>query len=218
MNPSISVLITAHNVERYIGRAIRSALNQSIERSLYEIIVVNDCSTDRTRFALEVFEDEIRLFNNDKRMGLPASLNRGIRKAKGQFIVRIDGDDYVHRDFLKVLELHLRMNENVDAIACDYLLVDDDEHVLGHKNCLEEPIACGIMFRIEHLIDLGLYDENFLCLEDEDLRIRFLQKYEIERVKLPLYRYRQHEKNMTADNHKMEYFKTMLNQKHSREN
>ena len=86
MIPTISVLITAHNVEKYIGRALRSALNQSVDRSSYEILVVNDCSSDRTRFALEVFEDEIRLFNNDKRIGLPGSLNLGIRKAKGQFI------------------------------------------------------------------------------------------------------------------------------------
>jgi glycosyltransferase involved in cell wall biosynthesis len=55
---NISLLITAYNVERYIGRAIRSALDQSIPRDAYEIIVINDCSSDRTRFALEVFEEE----------------------------------------------------------------------------------------------------------------------------------------------------------------
>jgi glycosyltransferase involved in cell wall biosynthesis len=214
MNPHISVLITAYNVEKYIGRALRSALNQSLDRRAYEIIVVNDCSTDRTRFALEVFADEIRLFHNESRMGLPRSLNQGIRKAKGQFIVRVDGDDYVHRDFLRILELHLRLNEDVDAIACDYLEVDDNEKVLAQKNCLEDPIACGIMFRIEQLVDIGLYDEDFLCLEDEDLRLRFLKNYKIERVKLPLYRYRRHENNMTNDAEQMEYFQSLLTQKH----
>lgn len=215
MNPSISVLITAYNVEKYIGRAIRSILNQSLDRHSYEVLVVNDFSTDRTRFALEVFEDEIDLINNLKRIGLPASLNLGIRKAKGQFIVRIDGDDYVHQDFLKILELHLHLNEDIDAIACDYLLVDDNEHNLGQKNCMEEPIACGIMFRIEHLIDIGLYNEDFLILEDEDLRMRFQKKYHIERVKLPLYRYRKHANNMTSDNAKVEYFRDLLDQKHN---
>lgn len=214
MIPSISVLITAYNVEKYIGRALRSALRQSVERDSYEIIVVNDGSTDRTRFALEVFEDEIRLLDNETRMGLPKSLNRGIRKAKGQFIVRLDGDDYIHQDFIKILEMHLRLNENIDAVACDYLLVDDNEHVLARKDCSVEPIACGIMFRIEQLISIGLYDEDFLFLEDEDLRLRFLKKYKIERVKLPLYRYRKHENNMTNNTEQVQYFQCMLNRKH----
>jgi glycosyltransferase involved in cell wall biosynthesis len=214
MIPTTSILITAYNVEKYIGRSLRSALSQSVDRNSYEIIVVNDCSTDRTRFALEVFEDEIRLVHNETRIGLPSSLNRGIRRAKGQFIVRVDGDDYVHRDFLKILELHLRLNEEIDAVACDYFLVDDEEHILGRKDCMAEPIACAIMFRIEQLIDIGLYDEDFLCREDEDLRLRFLKKYQIERIKLPLYRYRKHENNMTNDAERMHYFQGMLNQKH----
>ena len=217
MTPTTTILITAYNVEKYIGRAIRSAINQSAARKSYEIIVINDCSTDRTRFALEIFEDEIRLFNNEKRLGLPASLNKGIKKAKGQYIVRIDGDDYVHKEFIKILELHLGLNEGIHAIACDYTLVDDNETVLAHKNCMEEPIACGIMFRLEQIIDSGLYDEDFLCREDEDLRLRFLNKYNIERVKLPLYRYRRHENNMTNDVEKMEIFDQKLNEKYLKE-
>ena len=212
--PLVSCLITAHDVEKYIGRAIRSALNQSLPREDYEIIVVNDCSTDRTRFALEVFEDEIRLINNDTKLGLPASLNKGIKKAKSQFITRIDGDDFVHEDFLKVLTLHLTLNEEMDAVACDYFVVDDKEHILAKKNCLADPIACGIMFRIEQLIDIGLYDESFLAREDEDLRIRFIKKYSIDRVELPLYKYRKHENNLTNNKEKMDDFHEMLKIKH----
>ena len=217
MTPTTTILITAYNVEKYIGRAIRSAINQSADRNTYEIIVINDCSTDRTRFALEVFEDDIRLFNNEKRLGLPASLNRGIKKAKGQYIVRIDGDDYVHKEFIKILELHLGLNEGIHAIACDYTLVDDNEMTLDHKNCMVDPIACGVMFRIEQLIDIGLYDEDFLCREDEDLRLRFLNKYSIERVKLPLYRYRRHENNMTNDVKAMGIFDKILTKKYLKE-
>jgi len=213
--PDISVLITAYNVEKYIGRAIRSALNQSISRDSYEIIVVNDCSTDRTRFALEVFEDDIKLINNENKVGLPASLNRGIKKAKGRFVVRLDGDDYVHEEFLNILSLHLSLNDLIDAIACDYFLVDNNEHILGQINCIKQPIACGIMFRMGQLIDIGLYDENFLAREDEDLRIRFLKKYRIERVQLPLYRYRKHDNNLTNNKEKMDRYHEMLSEKHS---
>ena len=119
-------------------------------------------------------------------------------------------------DFLKILNLHLGLNDEIDAIACDYLLVDNDEHVLGKMNCMEHPIACGIMFRNEQMIDIGLYDEHFLAREDEDLRIRFLQKYNIERVHLPLYRYRRHNNNLSNDKDVMLNYENMLKKKHAR--
>jgi hypothetical protein len=93
----------------------------------------------------------------------------------------------------------LRLNSHFDAVACDYQLVDDHENTLSHMNCLDDPIGCGIMFRIEQLIDIGLYDEDLQWREEEDLRIRFLEHHAIERVALPLYRYRRHQDNMTND-------------------
>jgi len=177
--------------------------------------VINDASTDRTAYALELFESEIVLITNDEQLGLPGSLNKGIRKARGRFIIRLDGDDYVHGEYLNVLALHLDLNSHFDAVACDYLLVDDKEEVLVQKNCMEEPIGCGIMFRIDHLIDIGLYDEEFLSREEEDLRIRFEKKYTVERVALPLYRYRRHDNNMTNDESRMTDFAETLANKHN---
>lgn len=212
--PKISVIITARNVEKYIGRCLRSIIDQSIPRESYEVIVINDASEDRTLFALEVFGADIRLINNEKRFGLPASLNKAIRQGRGRYIVRLDGDDYVNREFLNVLSMHLDMNPSIDAIACDYLLVDDMEEVLGTRDCLKQPIACGIMFRAEQLIDIGLYDESFECREDEDLRKRFEAKHELSRVQLPLYRYRRHKNNMTNDHERMSRFQNKLDAKH----
>lgn len=212
--PGISVLVTAHNVERFIGRCLRSLLDQSIPKRDYEVLVINDASSDRTLFALEVFGQDIRLISNPSRRGLPASLNRGINEARGRYIVRVDGDDYVNHEFLKVLSLHLDMNPGFDAIACDYLLVDDAEAVLGHSDCSAAPIACGIMFRSEQLIDIGMYDEKFRLREDEDLRLRFLKKHRIDRVALPLYRYRRHNDNMTNNRSRMGRYGRMLEKKH----
>ena len=184
---SVSVLIAVHNTENYIGRCIRSILSQSLLREDYEIVVVNDASTDRTAYALQMFDGEIRLIENAERLGLAKSLNRGIRRSRGKFLARLDGDDYVHREYLDVLKLFLSMNSELDAVACDYQLVDDHERVLGVKNCLEDPVACGVKFRIDQLIEIELYDDEFLVREDEDLRIRFTKKYRIEWVRLPLY-------------------------------
>jgi hypothetical protein len=105
----------------------------------------------------------------------------------------------VHHDFVRVLSLFLELNGHMDAVACDYYTVDEREEHLEHVNCFERPIGCGVMFRKERLIELGLYDETFLMAEDLDLRLRFEQRWKMHRVELPLYRYRRHPENMTAD-------------------
>ncbi|MDP9179438.1 MAG: glycosyltransferase, partial [Gemmatimonadota bacterium] len=143
--PAVSLVVAVRNQERYIGRCMRSILNQTYPRDEFEVIVVNDASTDRTRYALELFGDDIRLIDNTDRRGLPGSLNIGIRSARGRFVVRIDGDDYVHAEYLNVLSMHLALNTWMDAVACDYHLVADDDSVIERRNCAEHPIGCGIM-------------------------------------------------------------------------
>lgn len=212
--PTVSLVVAVRNQEKYIGRCIRSILSQTYPRADYEVIVVNDASTDQTRFALELFENEIRLINNPERQGLPGSLNTGIRSARGRFVVRIDGDDYVHHEYLNLLSLHLALNPSIDAVACDYNLVTNNDEVIDRMNCEENPIGCGIMFRMDQLVELGLYDERFLLHEDKDLRIRFLEKHIIHRVALPLYRYRRHDENMTNNHGEMNQYLRDLEAKH----
>jgi glycosyltransferase involved in cell wall biosynthesis len=212
--PQISVIVPAYNEERFIGRALRSLLSQTYVDA-FEIIVVNDASTDRTAYALDLFKEEITVYHNDTRLGLPGSLNRAIKSARGKYIVRVDADDYVTSDYLYLLQRFLEANTYMDAIACDYLVVDDAEVVLERRNCMEHPIGCGILFRSDHLIDIGLYDDALLMHEDRDLRLRFLEKYAIARLELPLYRYRRHPNNMTNDRAAWEHFADCLRKKHA---
>ncbi len=212
--PVISVIVAAHNQERYISRCLRSLLAQSIAREKFEIVVINDGSTDHTPSVLEEFVDEIVLITNESNIGLPASLNKAIRRARAPYVVRVDADDYVNNEFLHLLHGFLRENKYMDAVACDYLLVDEQEEVLARNNCLTDPIACGIMFRTEQLIDIGLYDESFLLHEETDLRMRFLKKHTIHRLELPLYRYRRHANNSTNDAAAMEHHRQRIIEKH----
>ena len=214
LTPAISVIIPAHNQERYIGRCLRSILSQTRARAGYEVIVVDDGSRDRPAYALQLFENEVQLIRHAECQGLPASLNAGIRAARGRFIVRVDADDYVHHEYLNILAMHLEMNNAIDAVACDYYVVDNEEQVLEQMNCMDRPIGCGIMFRIDQLIDIGLYDENFLMREEEDLRLRFEDRFKISRISLPLYRYRQHDDNMTNDEAGMARYANELRTKH----
>ena len=212
--PEVSVIITAYNEERFIGRCLRSIANQNFPGMEYEVIVVNDASSDKTKYALELFGDSIQVIENKTNIGLPASLNRGINAAKANYIVRVDGDDYVNSNYLNYLHLFLESNKDFDAVACDYYISDDHDNWIERVDSREKPIGCGIMFKKDHLIDLGLYDESFVVHEDKDMRLRFEAKYKIGHLNLPLYRYRKHENNITNDKKLMAHHKNKLNLKH----
>jgi glycosyltransferase involved in cell wall biosynthesis len=210
----VSIIITAYNYDRYIERAIRSCLDQSIPKSQYEIIVVNDCSTDNTVEILKNYESQVRVFNLKENSGLSAARNFGIKKAIGQFIVFLDADDYIQRDLLLIQRTFLAENNALDAVSTDYYLVDERGNHLEHVNAEEKSIACGIMFRKDLLFDIGLYDESFHAREEEDLRIRFLKKHSIYNIILPLYRYRMHETNLTKNKDQMNQYGLKLQNKH----
>lgn len=212
----VSLIITTYNYAQFIERAIRSALDQSLSKSDYEIIVVNDASTDATSQILENYSDVVRVFNLTENIGLSAARNFGIRKARGQNIVFLDADDYLHSESLRVQNLFLNENNALDAVAIDYYLVNERGQHLQHVAAQEKPIACGIMFRKDHLYNIGLYDEAFAAREEEDLRIRWEKAgLGIYHIPLPLYRYRMHENNLTKDNQRMFDSQLKLNQKHN---
>ena len=194
--PKVSIIIAVRNGGKYIERAIRSCLNQTFDD--YEVIVVNDGSSDNTRAVAKLFGDRIKvrtIMRESDGCGVPS--NVGIRAAQAPFIVRVDADDYISENLLQVEYLFLSMNKEMDAVACDYNVIDINEDVLWRCNCEEEPIACGIMFRKDRFIDVGLYDESLQVDEEKELMSRFTEKYKVHRIQLPLYRYYKHEGSLS---------------------
>jgi len=210
----INVLVPAFNQEKYIGRCLRSLISQSLDKNSYEIIVVDDGSTDNTSYALSLFTDPynnlIKVITNKKNQGLPYSLNKAIRSSDSEYIVRVDSDDYVNSDFLKILYLYLKFNLDSKAICCDYFTVDDEENIISRHNSKDSPIACGLMYRRDILEEIGLYNEKFLWNEDKEFRKRLELKYNVDHINLPLYRYRRHDKNMTNNIEKMNFYEKLI--------
>lgn len=213
----VSVIITCHNYARYLARAIRSAINQSVNKNEYEVIVVDDASTDETQLVMEAFKGHIKPINLKKNLGLAAARNKGIRSSLGRYVVNLDADDYMDENLILVESMFLNSNPSWDAVSCDYIVVDDDENHIERVNGDELPIACGVMFRTDRLFEVGLYDEKFKMREEEDLRIRFQKDHMIRNIELPLYRYRRHGNNMTKNKKAMKEFAKFLKTKHNNE-
>ena len=199
-NLEVSLLIPVYNCQLYIERAIRSAIQNKYLTPGLEIVVIDDCSNDETPNILKKFKDEIKIFSHPKNLGLPSALNTGIKVSSGQFIVRLDSDDFILPEYVFILSSFLRRNKELDAVKCDYFIVDKMENITKYMNSEKNPIGCGIMFRREHLIDIGLYNPEYRLNEDKELIKRFEKKYKIERLPIPLYKYYLHGDNMTIKN------------------
>jgi len=195
----ISVIVTNYNYERFLARSIRSLICQSYNNEEYEIIVIDDYSTDSSKKIIESFSGHIKSIFNDKNLGLATSCNKVIKQALGKYVVRVDADDYVAVDFLKVHQLFLANNKSdMNATSSDYLEVDSEENIIQRRSGVTFPIACGTMYKTDDMLELGLFNKD-LPREDEDFRCRFLKSgRHIYNIPVPLYRYCKHGMNMTC--------------------
>lgn len=130
--PKVSVIIPIFNAEKYLEKCIDSILTQ--EYSNLEIIIINDGSMDNSeRICKDYCEiDERIMFLNQKNQGVSYTRNQGILKSSGEFIVFIDADDYIEKEYIK--NMVNRMNDEVDIVICNYNIVNKEGNVTGH-NC-----------------------------------------------------------------------------------
>ena len=100
--PDVSVIVCAYNHGKWIERCLRSLVNQDfVKKNEYEVIVIDDCSKDFTQKVLKNFNfPNFRFYKNKSNMGLPKSLNKAIKLAYGKYVVRVDSDDFVRRNFV----------------------------------------------------------------------------------------------------------------------
>ena len=124
MKINISIILPAYNSEKYIKKTILSILNQSYRN--FELIIIVDPSTDNTIEEIKKFKDKrIVLIRNKCKLGLPASLNLGIKKSKSDIIARADSDDYYFKNRLKYQYNFLFNRKDIDLVGSNALILDN---------------------------------------------------------------------------------------------
>ena len=213
----VSVIVTNYNNKPFIGRAIRSCLKQSLEKDRYEVIVVDDCSTDESRDVIIGFKDQVKRVYLDQNVGVAMASNVGIMEALGSFIIRVDSDDYISEHTLLFMTEILMANPDIGFVYSDHLRVDKSERVLERVdiNTLDLLFrhGAGIIFRKSYLEQIGLYDSKLRNAEDYDLLKRYIKNFNGYHLRLPLYRYRQHDSNMTRDESVRKEWETKVDSK-----
>jgi len=189
-NTLVSIIIPNYNHARYLGDAIHSVLNQEYQN--FEIIVVDDGSTDNSREVAGQFGEKIHYIYQEN-AGLSAARNTGIRAAEGSLIGVLDADDMYEPTFIGTLVAALDSNSGADGIYCGYQFVDRENNLLPQvesrpvsSDKLFEALLDGNFFVPESVIlyryvyeDIGLFDEALRACEDWDVWLRVVKKYRI---------------------------------------
>lgn len=193
--PDVSIIVTNYNYGSYLQRCLRSVLNQ--KNVNHEVIMVDDCSTDNSLEMVKIFEPDVKVISTSQNSGVSGAANLGIKIARGQFIIRVDADDYVSSDMCYFMKTYLESNHDAFCVSCDYHLVDNHENIIERKYAEKEPVSCGIMYRKDLFLQSGGYNDAMRHREEEELRKRLGEYYRIHHLKIPFYRYRMHNSNKT---------------------
>jgi glycosyltransferase involved in cell wall biosynthesis len=186
----VSIIIPDYNHARFLGDAICSVLDQDYKN--FEVIVVDDGSTDNSRDVAEKFGDKIQYIYQEN-AGLSAARNTGIHASKGSLIGVLDADDMYEPVFLSTLVAELKLNPNADGVYCGYQFVDQENNLLPQiearsvaSELLYDALLDGNFFVPESILlhryvyeDVGLFDEALPPCADWDVWLRVTKKFRI---------------------------------------
>ena len=181
--PRVSVIIPTFNNAKFILQAVESVLQQTYRD--YELLVIDDGSTDETRSILQPYQDRIRYLYHENR-GVSAARNRGLYLARGEFVALLDGDDYFLPEKLAQQTAVFDANPGVGIVNSGFRVVSHQGNVLADMQwwhgleelsletwLLYKPVLpSAMMFRLDWLKRVGGFDRRFPPAEDLDITFR----------------------------------------------
>lgn len=210
--PEISVIMSVYNGETYLKEAIESVMNQTFKN--WELIVINDCSTDSTAEILAdcASKDErIKVHPNEVNLKLPTSLNKAVSLSQGKYIARMDADDICLPERLEKQYKFMEENNDVALSSCRFMTVKNGVYMSGGAGgrCDNEALRAmllvgnpilhpGVIAKAEVMKKFN-YDTTLTCTEDLELWTRMaIENQKIEILDECLMIYRLHDKQITS--------------------
>ena len=208
----VSVIVPAYNSEQYLHQCLDSLVTQKFDD--FEIVCVNDGSVDSTLLILEEYSKEhtnIVILNNETNKGLSYSRNRGIREAKGEFLLFVDSDDWLVDENVISMLYKKAVSKKIDLLRFN---ISTDEKIIDDELCMDGRdlfvyLINGEMYKWEAfrnfvrrdaLIDNNLFfDENIIGCEDILFSTLCIWKItKVAQIPNQFYFYNRHEGSITT--------------------
>ena len=206
----LSIIVPTYNVETYLANCLDSLVEQDLPTTVYEILVINDGSTDKSPEIAAAYEEkyeQIKVFNQENQ-GLSAARNQGLKLAKGQYVYFIDSDDYIARNTLdyalsmmqkheldvlglrvmNTAELDVKEAKNYEVMNTEALRITDGITYIAENRYLNN--AWWYIIRRDYLVESGLIFPVGRFVEDANFTAQLIAgSSRIARSTLDFYRY-----------------------------
>jgi len=204
--PAISIVLPTYNGSKYIATSIESCLYQTFKD--FELIIVNDCSTDNTAEIIQTFaatDNRVRVIHNSFNKKLPLSLNEGFDVATGKYHTWTSDDNYYAPNALEILFEILEKNKTIDFVYTDYTIINNNNKVTGkrtfgdiNEKFFQGCSACFLYNEKVYKANNG-YNAAAFLIEDYDFFLRAFIQFNVFYVnRYDLYYYREHEMSLTS--------------------
>lgn len=143
-NPFVSIIMPVYNCEKVISIAIESIRQQTLSK--WELIIVDDCSTDKTRYVVQRYEkidSRIRLITQKVNTGPGHAKNIGIDAAKGVYVTFADADDWLEPDTFEKMTVNMCVHEDVIIAGYYRDICNADGKILEQKLVCSEAFRCN---------------------------------------------------------------------------
>ena len=183
--PKVSVVVPVYNAESCIEECIDSLLSLIYPKKSYDIIVVNNRSSDKTDSILQKFNNKIKILDEQKK-GASAARNTGIKNSKGEIIVFTDADCRVDKQWLRNIvkpfeesKIGVVGGKILSIQPCNYIenfgdIINNNEAAINDKT-LPSCISMNWASKLSVLNEVGMFDEDLLRSHDVDLSWRILK-------------------------------------------
>tara|TARA_B110000003_G_C16593704_1_gene512832 strand:+ start:169 stop:1554 length:1386 start_codon:yes stop_codon:yes gene_type:complete len=211
-NSKVTIYVTSHNYSRFLKESIESVLNQTYKN--WELFLIDDGSSDDSFEIMKSYENSIIFAKrNNKALGLRNCANFVLNHANGEYIIRLDADDFFDENAILLMVDFLEKNKKLALVYPDWIYVDEKGKFCGRetrKKIDKETFVYDLaahgactMIRTKILKKIGGYDTSLDKQDGYEIWMKIIQNYKVGNINTPLFSYRKHGSSMSSDESKL---------------